>query len=181
MGIRLILQPPWVRFVLCALIFAVVWGLFTSLQSTYEFEGAVLSAIVFGAALGGYFTFATQAVHRAALEAISGLDQAGSSRAIDAVLHGGAPHDPDVRAAATRLGRALLRNKSAGQLRRAEQWTWVAYVVVLVAFAAAATSFPNDRLYFLVLASLWAIAIPISMRRSRRLQRNVTLLAEGPY
>jgi hypothetical protein len=180
MGLRLLLQPPWLRFLVWALSFAVLWGLFTSLQSSYEFESAVLSAIVFGAALGGYFTFKTQGVHRAALEAISGLDQAGCSQSIDAVLHGAAPHDPDVRAAATRLGRVVLRNKSAEQLRRAEQWTWVTYVVVLVACAAAATSFPSDRLYFLVLALLWAIAIPISMHRSRRIQRNVALLAGSP-
>jgi hypothetical protein len=179
MGLRLLLQPPWLRFLVWALIFAVGWGLFTSLQSSYEFESAVLSAIVFGAALGGYFTFATQGAHRAALEAISGLDQAGCSQSIEAVLHGGAPHDPDVRAAATRLGRVLLRNKSADQLRRAEQWTWVMYVVVLVAVAAAATSFPSDRLYFLVLALFWAVVIPISLRRSRRIQRNVALLARG--
>lgn len=177
MGLRLLLQPAWLRFLVWAFVFAVLWGLFTSLQSSYEFESAVLSAIVFGAALGGYFTFATQGMHRAALEAISGLDQAGRSQSIDAVLHGGAPHDADVRAAATCLGRALLRNRSADQLRRAEKWTWVMYVVALVGFAAAATSLSSDRLYFLVVGILWAIVIPISLLRSRRIQRNVTLLA----
>jgi hypothetical protein len=54
MRLRLILQPAWVRFVVWALFLAVWWGLFTSLQSSYEFESAVLSGIVFGAALGGY-------------------------------------------------------------------------------------------------------------------------------
>jgi hypothetical protein len=163
-----------------ALFFAVPWGVLTSLQSRSEIESTILSAIFFGAALGGYFTFATQSAHRAALEAISGLDQAGHSQSIDAVLHGAVPHDPDVRAAATRLGRVVLRNRSADQLRRAEKWTWVMYAVVLAAVAAAATSFPNDRLYFLMLALLWAIVIPISLHRSRRIQRNVALLAEGP-
>ena len=52
MRLRLILQPAWVRFTVWSVFLAVWWGLFTSLQASYEFEGAVLSAIVFGAALG---------------------------------------------------------------------------------------------------------------------------------
>jgi hypothetical protein len=143
-------------------------------------ESTVLSAICFGAALGGYFTIATQSVHREALEAISGLDPAGRSRSIDAVMHGAVPEDPDVRASATRLGRALLRNKSADQLRRGEIWTWVMFVVGLAAVAGAAAIFANDRLYFLVLGLFWAVVIPISVVRSRRFQRNVALLAGGP-
>lgn len=175
----LVLRPPWLRFVVWASSFAVIWGLFTSLQSTYEFEGAVLSAIVFGAALGGYCTIATQGVHRAALDAMSRLDPAGRSQSINAVMHGDVPPDPDVRAAATRLGRVLLRNRSADQLRRAERWTWVTFAVVLAAAGAAAASFPQDRRYFLVLALIWAIAIPISMIRGRRIQRNVARLTHG--
>lgn len=180
MGLRLLLQPAWLRFVVWALIFAVMWGLITSLQSSYEFESAVLSAIVFGAVVGGSTTFATQGANRAALQAISGLDQAGRSQSIDAVLHGAVPDDPDVRAAAARLGRVLVRNRSADQLRRSEKWTWVMYVVLLVPLAAAATTISNDRLYYLVLGVFWAIFIPILLRRSRRIQRNVALLAEVP-
>lgn len=175
----LVLRPPWLRFVVWASFFAVVWGLFTSLQSSYEFEGDVLSAIVFGTALGGYFTIATQGVHRAALGAMSKLDPAGRSESINAVMHGDVPGDPDVRAAAARLGRVLLRNKSADQLRRTEKLTWVAYAVVLAATGAAAIGFSENRRYFLVLGLIWAIAIPISMIRSRRIQRNVARLAAG--
>src|ERR1700677_921336 len=100
MRLRLILQPAWVGFLVLAFVLAVWWGLFTSLQSSYEFESAVLSAIVFGAALGGYFTLTTQGMHRAALESVSGLDRSGRSGAINAILRGVAPADPDVRASA---------------------------------------------------------------------------------
>jgi hypothetical protein len=61
-------------------------------------------------------------------------------------------------------------------LRLLLQPAWLRFVV-LAAFAAAATSFSSDRLYFLVVGILWAIVIPISVLRSRRTQRNVTLPA----
>jgi Flp pilus assembly protein TadB len=179
MRLRLILQPAWVRFMVWALFLAVWWGLFTGLQSSYEFEGAVLSAIVFGAALGGYFTVTTQGANREAHEAVSGLDQSGRSQAIDAVLHGVVPTDPDVRASATRLGRIYLRNKSADQLKRAEIGTWIMFGVLIAAAVVAAVAFDDDRVPFIVLAVLAAILLPVSLIRSRRIQRNVALLAEG--
>jgi hypothetical protein len=181
MLLRLILRPAWVRFVVCALFLAVWWGLFTSLQSSYEFEGAVLSAIVFGAALGGYFTVTTQGMHRAAQDAVSGLDQSGRTDAINAVVRGVAPADPDVRASATRLGRIYLRNKSADQLKRAEIWTWVTFGVLIAVGVAGAAAFANDRLPFVVLAVLATILLPVSLLSSRRIRRNVALLAEGPH
>jgi hypothetical protein len=181
MLLRLILQPAWVRFVVCALFLAVWWGLFTSLQSSYEFEGAVLSAIVFGAALGGYFTVTTQGMHRAAQDAVSGLDQSGRTDAINAVVRGVAPADPDVRASAIRLGRIYLRNKSADQLKRAEIWTWVTFGVLIAVGVAGAAAFANDRLPFVVLAVLATILLPVSLLSSRRIRRNVALLAEGPH
>jgi hypothetical protein len=180
MRLRLILQPAWVRFVVWALFLAVWWGVFTSLQSSYEFEGAVLSAIVFGAALGGYFTVTTQGMHRAAQEAVSGLDQAGRSDAINAVLRGVAPTDPDVRASATRLGRIYLRNKSADQLKRGEIWSWITFGVLIAGGVAGAVAFKDDRLPFAVLAVLAAILLPFSLLSSRRIQRNVALLAGPP-
>jgi hypothetical protein len=62
--------------------------LFTNLQPGYELESTVLSAIVFGGAVGGYFTVTTQSIHRAALVAVSGLNQSERSEAINAVLRG---------------------------------------------------------------------------------------------
>jgi hypothetical protein len=180
MRLRLILQPAWVRFVVWAVFLAVWWGLFTSLQSRYEFESAVLSAIVFGAALGGYFTVTTQSMHRAAQEAVSGLSQSGRSDAINAVLRGVAPADPDVRASATRLGRIYLRNKSADQLKRAQIWAWITIGVLVAAVVAGAVAFTDDRLSFVVLAVLAAILLPVSLLNSRRIQRNVASLARGP-
>lgn len=95
--IRLILQPSWLRFLVWALLLTVVWGGLTSFQTRAETESTILSAIVFGAAVAGYFTVSTQGIHRGALAAVSGLDQAGRSQAIDAVLRGAVPADPEVR------------------------------------------------------------------------------------
>ncbi|UQX11796.1 hypothetical protein [Candidatus Mycobacterium methanotrophicum] len=180
MGIRLILQPGWLRFVVWGFISAVGWGVFTSLQSSYEFESSFLSAIFFGAALGGYLTATTQGMHRAAQEAVAGLDQSGLSDAINGVLRGVAPADPDVRASATRLGKIYLRNKTPDQLKHAEIWTWVTFGVLIAGSIAGAVGFHNDRLPFVVVAVLAAILLPVSSVRTRRIQRNAALLAGGP-
>lgn len=180
MRLRLILQPAWVRFVVWALLLAVWWGLFTSLQSGYEFESSFLSAIFFGAALGGYLTATTQGMHRAAQEALAGLDQSGRSDAINAVLRGVAPADPDVRASATRLGKIYLRNKTADQLKRGQLWSWLTVGVLIGASIAGAVAFNHERVPFAVIAVLAAILLPLSLHSSRRIQRNVALLAERP-
>ena len=179
MRLRLILQPAWVRFTVWAVFLAGWWGLFTSLQSGYEFESAVLSAIVFGAAVGGYFTVTTQSTHRAALGAVSGLDPSERSEAINAVLRGSTPTHPDVRASATRLGRAYLRNKSADQLRRAQIWSWITIGALVAAGIAGAIVFTADRLSFGVLAVLAAALLPLSVVKARHIQRNVAQLARA--
>ena len=155
-------------------------GLFTSLQASYEFEGAVLSAIVFGGALGGYLTVTTQSMHRAARDAVSGLNQSDRSEAINAVLRGPPPADPDVRASATRLGRAYLRNKSPAELKRTQMWSWSTIAALIAAGIAGAVAFRNDRLAFVVLAVLAAILLPVSVLNTRRIQRHVAELARGP-
>jgi hypothetical protein len=177
----LILQPAWLRFVVWASFLAVTWCALTTLESRDEIESNILSAIFFGAIVAGYLAGTTQATHRGALAALSGLDQAGRSEAIDAVSHGVVPADPDVRASAIRLGRVWLRNKSADQLKRAELWTWLAFGVLIgLTGAAAVMDFNSDRLFYVVLALLSAIALPVSLRNSRRIQRNVALLTASP-
>jgi hypothetical protein len=179
--IRLILQPAWLRFLVWALPLAVAWGGLTSFQSHSEIESTILSAIFFGAIVAGFLTATTQATHRGALEALSGLDQAGRSQAIDAVSHGVVPADPDVRASAIRLGRVWLRNKSADQLKRAEIWTWITFgVFFALAIAAAVANFANERVFYFVAALLFALVLPFSLLSTRRIQRNVALLAGGP-
>ena len=119
-------------------------------------------------------------MHRGALEAVSGLDQAQRSQAIDAVLHGAVPADPDVHASATRLGRVFLRNKSAEQLKRAERWSWLTVgVLIALAVAAAVTNFADERVFYLAVAVLAVIVLPFLSLSMRRIQRNVALLAGG--
>lgn len=180
MQLRLILQPPWLRFVVWALLFAVLWACLTSFQSSAETESTILSAMFFGAAMAGLFTASTQNVHRGALAALSGLSQAERSQAIDAVSHGVVPADPDVRASAIRLGRAFLRNKTEAQLKRAEGWNWFTFgLLVALSVAGAVANFGNERPYYAVLAALSAIALPAALWNSRRVQRNIELLVES--
>jgi hypothetical protein len=177
MRLRFILQPAWVRLTVWATFLAAWWALFTSLQSGYELEGAVLSAIVFGGAVGGYLTVTTQSVHRAALVAVSGLNRSERSEAINAVLRGSPPADPDVRASAARLGRAYLRDKSADQLRRTQIWSWITVGALEAAGVAGAVVFREDRLSFVVLVVLAAVLLPLSVINARRVQHNVELIA----
>lgn len=158
MRIRLILQPPWLRFLVWALLLAVVWGGLTSFQSRAETESTILSAIVFGAAVAGYFTVSTQGIHRGALAAVSGLDQAGRSQAIDAILHGAVPADPEVRASAIRLGRVCLRNKSADQLKRQERRFTALDLLIL----------HRSRCYRLQAALTWSANAPPAAETERR-------------
>jgi hypothetical protein len=177
----LILQPAWLRFVVWALFLAVTWGLLITLESRDEIESNVLSAIFFGAATAGLLTATSQATHRESLEALSGLDEARRSQALDAVSRGILPADREVRAAALRLGRVSLRNKSSGQLKRAEIWTWLTFgILFALSVFAAVVDFNGDRVFYLVLAVLSAIVAPLSSRNSRRIQRNIALLAENP-
>jgi hypothetical protein len=50
-----------------------------------------------------------------------------------------------------------------------------------VAGVAAAVVIVNDRFYYLVIAVLAAIVLPVSLLTVRRIQRNVALLAEGSH
>ena len=45
MRIRLLLQPPWLRFLVWAPLLAVLWGGLTSFQSRAEVESTILSAL----------------------------------------------------------------------------------------------------------------------------------------
>jgi hypothetical protein len=177
----LILQPAWLRFVVWAMFLAVAWGLLITLESREEIESNVLSAIFFGAATAGLLTATSQATHRESLEALSGLDEAKRAEALDAVSRGILPADREARAAAIRLGRVSLRNKSSSQLKRAEILTWLIFgMFSALSVVAAVVNFNGDRVFYIVLAVLGAIVSPLSSRNSRRVQRNIALLAENP-
>jgi Flp pilus assembly protein TadB len=181
LGFRLLLQPAWLRFVLWAPIFTATYGAMTTLGSREDIASNVLSAIFFGVVMAGVSTAASQATHQGALQALSGLDEAGRSEAIDAVARNVVPADPDVRAAAIRLGRVWLRNKSPKQLKRVEILTWITFgLVFVIAVVAAAANFGNDRVFYVVLAALSAIVAPRSSHNTRRIQRNIARLAENP-
>jgi hypothetical protein len=141
----------------------------------------VVSAVFFGVVVGGLMTLRSQAMHKELVEAVAGLDQSERSDAIAAVTHGGMPTDPPVRSSAMRLGSAYLGHRSAEQLKRLEQLSWIMMaVLVAMCIAGAALTIREQRLYFLLLALLLAVAMTLAVLRTRRIQRNVALLAEGP-
>ena len=53
-------------------------------------------------------------------------------------------------------------------------------VILISAIIAGAVAFSADRLSFVVLAVLAAVLLPVSLLHSRRIQRNVAQLAQGP-
>ncbi|MBV8180052.1 MAG: hypothetical protein JO045_14860, partial [Mycobacterium sp.] len=56
----------------------------------------------------------------------------------------------------------------------------ITFGVLIAGGIAGAVAFNNDRLPFVVLAVLAGILLPVSLLSSRRIQRNVALLAETP-
>jgi hypothetical protein len=117
MMVRLALQPPWVRFLVLAPVLAALFGAATSLPLRHVWYTAI-SAIFFGVVVAGIAAYGRNqaAQHEAMVEAVAGLDKSERSEAIAAVTRGIVPTDPTVRSAASRLGSAFLRHKSAGQL-----------------------------------------------------------------
>lgn len=179
MGLRLALQPPWVRFLVWAPIAAVLFGGGTRLMSR-SIWSTVIVAIVFGVFLAASFTYGTQRMYTALTEAVGGLDQAERSQAIAAVTHGVVPADQKVRSAAVRLGWAYLGGKSADQLKRQERRNWIASAVLVAAGIALAIMDSDQHLYFLVLVLILLVVLPLGVLRTRRIQRNVALLGEDP-
>lgn len=178
MMLRLLLKPAWVRFLVWAITTGVLFGAGNTFMSR-SIRGVFFSGIFFGVFLALFLVFQTHGVHKAATQAIAGLGNAGLSQAIDAVLHGVVPDESEVRAAATRLGEAYLRGKSAQQLKRQERQTWMSLglIVALDAILVLFNSKGPEGLYFAALGIATVIALPIGMRKTRRIQRNVEVLA----
>jgi energy-converting hydrogenase Eha subunit A len=182
MRVRLVLEPPWVRFLVWASLLAVAWGLWVGFASHSTIQATVMSALYFGIFVGAAFTYMTQSMHKALNESIAELSQPERSAAIAAVLHGVRPSDTRVRLAAIKLGWASLGGKSPQQLKRQERQSWIASaILVTLGIAAGATRFVGvDSVYYLALVFLGAVVLPFGVLSIRRTQRNVALLTEGP-
>ena len=185
MRLRFALLPPWVRFLIWGSVFAGYWFAFTCFASASVPESVWRTAIFslfFGIALGAYFVYAGRAAHKAVTEVADGLDKPVRSQAIGAITHGVFPSDPTVRSAAMRLGRAYLGGRSANELKRHERQTWIAMTVLVATVIAMAVvnSGGHHGLYFVALALFLVVATSLGVIRTRRIQRNVALLAEGP-
>lgn len=185
MRLRFALLPPWVRFLVWASVFAAYWFAFTRFASASMPESLWRTAIFslfFGIALGAYFVYAGRAMHKAVTEAANGLDKTERSQAIGAITRGAFPSTPTVRSAAMRLGQAYLGGKSADELKRRKRQTWIAMaVLVATLIAMAVVNFGGHHgLYFVALALFLVVATSLGVMSTRRIQRNVALLAEDP-
>ena len=184
MGIRLALQPLWLQLLVSVPLLTVLFGSmvhFKSYPPTESVGSSAISAVIFGVAMSVLLAYQGGSTRKALVEAVSGLDAAQRSQAIAGVTDGVVPADPTVRHAAVRLGSAYLRGKTVDQLKRQERRGWIttAIVVVLFILAAVTQSSAYQTLWYLAIGLFTAIALPISVLRDRRLQRNYAQLAES--
>lgn len=184
-GIRLALQPLWLQLLVSVPLLAVFFGVMVHFRSYPPSESvgrSAISALIFGGTIAVLLAYRGGSTRKALVEAVAGLDEAKCSQAIAAFTDGIVPADPTVRHAAVRLGSAYLRGKTVDELRRQERRGWISVTIVVVLFTVAAVmqSSAYQTLWFLALGLLTAIALPFSILRNRRLQRNYARLAGSP-
>jgi hypothetical protein len=128
----------------------------------------------------GSCCYAGRAMRTALTEAVAGLDENERSQAIAAVRHGVVPTDPRVRSAAIRLGSTYLGDQSADQLKRRERRVWTKLAIYVPIGLTVAVTSPSwsSTLYWLALVLLLVVMLPLGVLRTRRIQRNVALLAD---
>jgi hypothetical protein len=181
MGIRLMLQPFWIRALWYGIPFGIVFGLYNGVQQHSRVVGVVISMLITGVGFGLAMAYQGRAVHTAMTEAVAGLDGSRRAEAIAAVTAGGAPGDATVRSSAMRLGVAYLGGKSDAQLNRGERQTWL-FLVLLAAGTAYLVTISTSRYEatsYVALALLCAVVLPLGVLRTRRVRRNVAHLGEG--
>jgi hypothetical protein len=173
-------QPFLVRFVALAALGTVIFGLIRALASnfsTHHLAHSVILAVAFGLLVGAGLAYAQQTLHNTLLVAVAGLDTSQRSQVIAAVNRGVIPSDPAVRTAAIRCGSAFLRVRSAAELRRNERQSWIATGLAVV--ACIGLGLTHGRLYYLGVALLLVVALPLTSLRQRRIERNVARLSQG--
>lgn len=194
MLLRLLVQPPWVRFLVIAVLTtfidaAILLGLRQPFGSIWS---NVTLAIVLGVVAGAGYAYPAPG-RRAITEAVAGLDQAQCSQAIAAVTRGVVPADQLVRFSAVRLGQAYLAYRgytSADQLKRKQRWRRVGVACVGaygILFLAVKMNNRDDTahphwlpgLLLLALALLLLVVVQLAALRTRRIERNISLLIGG--
>jgi hypothetical protein len=181
MRLRLSMQPFWVRVLVNGVPFGLFYGLVLRLQSASSVLSTVITILLSGVGFGLLMAYQGKTVYTELTEAVAGLDETGRSEAIRAVSHGVIPANSAVRNAAIRIGKAYLRRKTDVQLKREEWWTWLLtlFFVGLAIYFMATSSSKYEAAYWVVLALLGAIGMPLGVVRRRRIQRNIALLTES--
>jgi hypothetical protein len=178
MGIRLMLQPFWIRAFAYGFAFAVLFGLQSCFAQSSRLVSVIVSTLIAGAGFGAMMAYQTKSVHGLVTDAVAGLGDTGRAEAITAVTKGGIPGDRGVRNAAWRLGTAYLGGRSEAQLKRREWLTWLmlTLLVFLLSYLATLTPSRYEATLYAALALLSVVVQPLGVLRTRRIRRNVSQL-----
>ena len=179
MGIRLVLQPFWIRAFAYGVPFAVLFGLQSCFAQSSRPVSVIVSTLIAGAGFGVMMAYQTKSLHASMTDAVAGLGDTGRAEAITAVTKGGIPGDRGVRNAAWRLGTAYLGGKSEAQLKRREWLTLVVLtlLVFLLSYLTTLTPSRYEATLYAGLALLCVVVLPLGVLRARRIQHNVALLS----
>ena len=85
MGLRLMLQPLWIRALVYGIPFAVLFGLQSFFADSSRPISVVVSTLIAGVGFGVMVAYKTKSVHTLVTDAIAGLDNTGRSDAVAAV------------------------------------------------------------------------------------------------
>jgi uncharacterized membrane protein YhaH (DUF805 family) len=181
MGLRLMLQPFWIRAFAYGVAFAVLFGLQSCFAQSSRPVSVIVSTLIGGAGFGAMMAYQTKSVHALMTDAVAGLGDTERAEAITAVTKGGIPGDRGVRNAAWRLGTAYLGGRSEAQLKRREWLTWLVLtlLVFLLFYLTTLTPSRYEATLYAGLGLLCVVVLPLGVRRTRRLRRHVTELGEG--
>jgi hypothetical protein len=157
-----------------------MFGLFNTVQQHSRVVGAVVSMLITGVGFGLAMAYQTRSTHTAMTRRLPGSLNRGARRPSPLSLQA-APGDATMRDSAMRLGLAYLSGKTDAQLNKAERQTWL-LLMLLVAGTAYLVTISISRYeatFYVALALLCLVGLPLGVLRTRRLRRNVALLGGG--
>lgn len=144
MWARLVVAPLWVLWLVNAAVFtlalSVICGLGLRGFAAAGWTWPLLSVLVFSVIVTALMTWAQRPIRQSYARTVTGLDLAQRSQAVKALRRGAVPSDPDVLAAAIRIG-----DLSMAYRRRVPAWQRrVAWVVPVLWVVAAVLEFVGN-------------------------------------
>lgn len=169
---RLWLSPIWLQVLVRGSTFAIVigavmWVLYPMFIYRMGWLLAAMSVMALCVAATAAAVYFQRAVRRRYVQALGGLDQPGALGALEALRTGTVPDDPDVLAAAIRVG-TLAQAYRRQTTRRQRVGQWLVPAVLITWGAVNLFRLPVVFGVFLIAVGLWWVFGLLAIARRRR-------------